>query len=169
MNHERSELFVRLLTHHQSDLHRYIFTLLPNEEDARDVLQETSVAMCQKFAEYDATRPFLAWAYKFAYFEVLKYRKRNPRQSRCFDIELLERLVEDRSLHEAALQSRLQALEVCLSKLPETDRTLICERYGGGLPVEDQATQSGASRRSFFRNLQRIRGLLQDCIGRQVG
>ena len=41
----RAELLVRLLSKHQDELFRYIFALLPHEEDARDVLQETSVAL----------------------------------------------------------------------------------------------------------------------------
>ena len=51
MDPERAELLVRLLSRHQEELFRYIFALLPHEEDARDVLQETSVALCRKFAE----------------------------------------------------------------------------------------------------------------------
>ena len=66
MEAERTELLVRLLSRYQEDLFRYIFTLLPHEEDARDVLQETSVALYRKFAEYDPATPFLAWAYRFA-------------------------------------------------------------------------------------------------------
>ena len=70
----RTELMVRLLSLHQGDLFRYVFALLPHEEDARDVLQETSVALCRKFADYDPDRPFLAWAFRFAHLEVLKQR-----------------------------------------------------------------------------------------------
>src|SRR5437870_13381400 len=39
-----AELLVRLLTRHQEAIFRHIFALLPHEEDARDVLQETNVA-----------------------------------------------------------------------------------------------------------------------------
>jgi RNA polymerase sigma-70 factor (ECF subfamily) len=45
-----TEQLVRLLMKHQDDLFRYIFSLLPHEEDARDVLQETSVSLYRKFA-----------------------------------------------------------------------------------------------------------------------
>ena len=68
---EATELLVGLLTAHQQELFRYIFALLPHEEDARDVLQETSVALCRKFDEYDPSQPFLPWAYRFAFLEVL--------------------------------------------------------------------------------------------------
>ncbi len=71
-----TELLIRLLARHQEELFRYIFALMPHEEDARDVLQETSVALFRKFAEYDPAKPFLAWAYRFAYVE-------NPQAARA--------------------------------------------------------------------------------------
>ena len=60
MEPERMELLVRLLSAHQENLFRYIFSLLPHEEDARDVLQETSVALYRKFAEYARMDTFSA-------------------------------------------------------------------------------------------------------------
>src|SRR5438270_8464644 len=92
----RTELLVRLLSRHQEDLFRYIFALLPHEEDARDVLQETSVALFRKFADYDPAKPFLAWAYGFAFLEILKQRERNQRGTRLFKQELVERLARER-------------------------------------------------------------------------
>lgn len=168
MNPDRTELFVRLLSRHQDDLFRYIFALLPHEEDARDILQETSVALCRKFNEYDAARPFLAWAYRFAYLEVLKYRERNAGRHRSFNPDLLELLAEERERHDPVLHTRLQALEVCLGKLSTTDQELIRQRYQGRTPTATLVEQSGTSRRTLFRNLDRIRRILLECISRQL-
>ncbi len=132
MGSERTELLIRLLSRHQEELFRYIFALVPHEEDARDVLQETSVALCRKFAEYDPDKPFLAWAYRFAYLEVLKQRQRNQRRALLLSPELIERLAREREQHEPVLQARLQALEHCLAELSPADQELIGRRYGGG-------------------------------------
>jgi RNA polymerase sigma-70 factor (ECF subfamily) len=117
----RTELLVRLLSRHQEELFRYIFALLLHEEDARDVLQETSVALYRKFDEYDPDKPFLAWAYRFAYLEVLKQRECNQRGCRHLNRDLIERLAREREQHEPVLQARLQALEHCLQELPAGD------------------------------------------------
>src|SRR5262249_31657937 len=85
---DRSELLVRLLIRHQDDLFRYIYCLLPNREDAKDILQETSVAIYRKFASYDEQKPFLAWAFGFAHLEVLKHRERRTRDTRHLTDEL---------------------------------------------------------------------------------
>jgi RNA polymerase sigma-70 factor (ECF subfamily) len=164
----RAELLVRLLSRHQGDLFRYIFALLPHEEDARDVLQETSVALYRKFADYDPARPFLAWAYRFAYLEVLKQRERNQRATHLLSRDLVERLAREREQHGPVLQARLQALEDCLQELPPQDQRLIRQRYQGGTRTEQLMEQYSASRRTVFRNLDRIRRLLLDCISRRV-
>lgn len=168
MDVERTELLIRLLSRHQEELFRYIFALLPHEEDARDVLQETSVALCRKFAEYDADQPFLAWAYRFAHLEVLKQRDRNRRSSRLLSRELIERLAREREAIEPSLQARLAALEYCLKRLPTSDRDLIRHRYQGKVPTDELVRQSAISRRTLFRNLDRIRRQLLDCITRRL-
>jgi RNA polymerase sigma-70 factor (ECF subfamily) len=164
----RTELLVRLLSRHQEELFRYIFALLPHEEDARDVLQETSVALYRKFGEYDLDKSFLAWAYRFAYLEVLKQRERNQRGTRLLSRELIERLAREREQREPVLQTRLQALEQCLQELAPRDRELIRRRYQGKTGTEELVRQFGTSRRTLFRNLDRVRRLLFDCISRRV-
>lgn len=165
---ERMELLVRLLTKHQEELFRFILSLHPHEEDARDVLQETSVALCRKIVDYDPQQPFLPWAFGFAYLEVLKQRDRNQRGARLLSRELADRLAREREEHRNMLQSRLQALEDCLQKLPAVERNLIQLRYQGSANIEDMIEQCSTSRRTLFRNLQRIRRLLFDCINQSV-
>jgi RNA polymerase sigma-70 factor (ECF subfamily) len=164
----QAELLVRLLTRYQGELFRYIFALIPNEEDARDVLQETSVALCRKFDAYDPDKPFLGWAYQFAYLEVLKQRDRNRRVQRLFSPELIERLAREREECEPVLQARVQALEKCLGELRPGDRELIRKRYPGNVRTDELVGESGASRRTLFRNLDRIRRQLHDCICRRT-
>src|SRR5260221_509607 len=98
-----------MLTRHQEEIFRHIFALMPHEEDARDVLQETSVALYRKFADYDPSKPFLPWAYRFAELEVFKQRERNLRGTRHFSRELLERLAREREQMDNELHARLVA------------------------------------------------------------
>jgi RNA polymerase sigma-70 factor, ECF subfamily len=164
----RTELLVRLLSRHQEELFRYIFALQPHEEDARDVLQDTCVALYRKFEEYDPAKPFLAWAYCFAYLEVLKQRERNQRGARLLSRDLVERLAREREPHEPVLHARLLALDQCLAELPPADRELIHQRYQEKTRSEELVRQFETSRRSLFRKLDRIRRLLFECINRRV-
>jgi RNA polymerase sigma-70 factor, ECF subfamily len=164
----RTEMLVRLLSRHQDELFRYIFALLPHVEDARDVLQETSVALYRKFEEYDPSKPFLAWAYSFAFLEILKQRERNQRATRFLNRELIERLAREREQMEPELHARLQGLELCLKKLCATDRELIRQRYQEKTSAEELMRQFETSRRTLFRKLEHIRRLLFDCVSRSV-
>jgi DNA-directed RNA polymerase specialized sigma24 family protein len=58
--------FLRLFLEAERDIHRYICAILPNPQDARDVLQETALALWEEFDQYDVTRPFVPWAVRFA-------------------------------------------------------------------------------------------------------
>jgi RNA polymerase sigma-70 factor (ECF subfamily) len=162
------EMLVRLLTRHQEEMFRFILAMHPHEEDARDVLQETSVALCRKIEDYDMNQPFMPWALGFAYLEVLKLRERNQRAARRLGLDLLTRLAQDRQDQEPVLQARLQALDHCLRKLPIADQNLIMERYQGGIPIEALVQKVNTSRRTLFRNLDRIRRMLFECISRRM-
>ena len=54
------EQFTRLLIEHEPELLRFILVTVPNRADARDILQECSVALWRRFTHYDSDRPFVA-------------------------------------------------------------------------------------------------------------
>lgn len=164
-----NELFLSLITANYDNLRRYIYTLLPNEEDSKDVLQEVCIAISRRFAEYDASRPFLPWACRFAYLKVLKFHEQQrPRRMVRLPTEVLELLARVREEEEPVLAERLVALEKCLQKLPVRDRRLIQARYVDREPTERIAEAFSQSRRTLFRNLERVRRLLFECINRSV-
>ena len=156
------------LLRNQDRLFRYIFALLPHEEDARDVLQETCVALARKFDEYDIARPFLAWAYRFAYLEVLKQRERASHSSLRLTRDLIEHLASEREAHEPVLEARLQALDLCLEELKPVDRDLLRQRYELKTTTAELAERFALSRRTLFRKLDHIRAMLSDCINRRL-
>ena len=163
-----TERLLCLLAQYQEDLYRYVFSLLPHQEDVKDVLQETYIALTRKFDEYDAEKPFLPWAYGFAYLQVFKHRDRSRRTARTFGDDVVELLAVQRETHAVTLNSRLSALDHCLEKLPQQDRLLISHRYLSRTTIEQLTEIAGSSRRTLFRNLERIRRLLFDCISRRI-
>lgn len=164
----RMDLLVRLLSRHQDKLFRYIFAILPHEEDARDVLQETCVALARKFDEYDVAKPFLAWAYRFAYLEVLKQRERARHATLRLTSDLMEHLAREREEHESVLEARLQALDLCLQELIPLDREMLRHRYELKTNTVELAQRFGLSRRTLFRKLDHIRAALSSCITRRL-
>jgi RNA polymerase sigma-70 factor (ECF subfamily) len=43
-----------------------VSVLVPNLPDAEDIVQQTAVALWEKFDEYDPKLPFTPWACRFA-------------------------------------------------------------------------------------------------------
>lgn len=165
---DRQEMFVRLLARHQAGLRRYVLILLADPTSVDDVLQETSVAIWRKFEEYQADQPFLPWACKFAYFEVLKHRRKQTTQRRMFSDTVIEALAEESVPREDRLASERAALAGCLDQLPASDRELVGLRYATAATVATLARETGQSAKALYRDLERIRRLLADCVRRKV-
>ncbi len=160
--------FVQLLTGSQSRLYAYIIMLLGRSADADDVLQTTNAVLWSKAAEYDAARPFLAWAYRFAHLQVLAHRKRASRDRLLFDDELLARIVEEYARQDEGAERQLEALALCLEGLRPEHRQLVELRYGSEQSVNTLAGQVGMEVNNLSAALYRVRKMLADCISRRL-
>jgi RNA polymerase sigma-70 factor (ECF subfamily) len=143
---------------------RFVLTMIPDRNAAEDVVQETARSLWQKLEDYDPGQPFWPWARKFAYLEVLKYRRAQALERRYFSDALVERLAEDHEAQSQALELRRRALAECLAKLDAGARRLVMERYGGELSVAEIAGRAGKSANAISMMLHRIRQRLLECI-----
>jgi RNA polymerase sigma-70 factor (ECF subfamily) len=162
------EKLVLLLAQNQESIFRYIFCLTPVEADARDILQETSLALYRKWDQFDTTRPFLPWAFRFAYLQVQKHREKSARTPLLFSPDVRDLLASEREHVEDQLELRLQLLDVCLQKLPVADKELVTSRYARRESAEALMQKLNLSRRSLFRRLEQLRQRLHDCVTRQL-
>src|SRR5258708_190471 len=90
-----TELFVRLLLAHEQEMYFYAFSLLPNPDDAKDVVQEAAVAMWQQFNEFDSSRPFMPWASRFVYFSALTFMRHRRRAGLVLTEEALNAIADE--------------------------------------------------------------------------
>lgn len=161
-------LFTRLFTEYEQDLYRFVFTLVANRADADDLIQETLADLWEHFEEYDRGRPFLPWAYQFAYRKVLMLRRKQSTHRRFFSAVVLQALAQERPAELERIQDRRQALDECLRRLPEPERRIILLRYSGDAEMQTLARDSGQSPDALYKRLQRIRSKLFDCIRHKV-
>jgi RNA polymerase sigma-70 factor (ECF subfamily) len=160
--------FVQSLTGVQSRLYAYICSLLGEAAGARDVLQETNLALWDKAQEYDPDRPFVPWAYKVAYLQVLAYRKRCSRSRLLFDEQLVSELAEQAASRDDDLDQRLEALGDCMGRLPAPRREMIDLRYLRGESVDAIAERLRKTPNVVAANLYRIRKALLECIESRI-
>lgn len=157
-----------LMTQHQQRIFSYIYTLVPDRHDAQDILQETSVVLCEKFSQFRPGTDFAAWACQVAYWEVRRARQKFARAKVIFDQEVVDAVAETAaSMHHEA-SARHEALSGCLQKLHPRDRELVMTRYEPGSGVEQAAQRSGRSLQAAYKALGRIRKLLLDCVSTRL-
>lgn len=160
--------FIRFWTRHQAEVERYVLTMLPRAAAAAEVLQEVSVRLWEKWAEYDEERPFVPWAIRFAYLELLKWRQRQARERLVFSDELLEQIHAAYEDEASLMEARRQALDGCLEKLSTQERRWVMRRYERHGVLQEEARNEGMSLNQIYYALEQIRARLLDCIGRTM-
>src|SRR4051794_4464524 len=165
---ESRKQLVALLTQHQRRIFAYIYTLVPNRTDAEDLLQETNLIICEKFADFKPGTDFVAWACQIAYWRVRYSRQKFARSKVVFDQTVLDAVAQTAVVLAPELDARHEALAVCLQKLNPRERDFILTRYEPGSGVEEAARRSGRSLDAAYKALTRIRKLLFDCVSHQL-
>src|SRR5438876_7708991 len=117
----RKRLMV-LMTRHQRQIFSYIYVLVPNRADAEDLLQETSLVICEKFDDFEEGTDFVAWACQIAYWRVRYARQKFARSKVVFHQELVDALAQTAAEMYEEIDERHEALALCLQKLPLRDR-----------------------------------------------
>jgi RNA polymerase sigma-70 factor (ECF subfamily) len=165
---DRSKQLMRLMTQHQRRIFGYIYTLVPDRHDAEDILQETSVVICEKFEQFKPGTDFAAWACQIAYWEVRRARQKFARAKVVFNQEVVDAVAQTAAEMIPEVSARHEALSRCLQKLHPRDRELVLTRYEPGCGVELAAQRSGRSLEAAYKALGRIRKLLHDCVSNQL-
>ena len=127
-------------------------------------MQQTASRLWEKFNQYDAERPFVAWAIGFAYHEILSWRQRQTRDRLVFSEQILAQL-HATSVEEASLlELRRKALEGCLQKLGAKERELLLRRYSEHGAVQREANRSQTSPHKLYYAIEKLRTRLMACI-----
>ena len=163
MDNDSQERFVILLGQVQPDLRRYIYSLCHNMGDTEDVFQETSLALWRKFDSYDKSQPFLNWAFRFAYFEVMKFREKAKKQQ-ILSEETLKLLSQECQKDQDIKKDHERFLSGCVAKLDDKEKELVKMRYSKKMTVVKINQHFGETGKKIYRALERIRFKLYACI-----
>jgi len=162
------EEFGALYSQCHMDLLRYVMTLVPRRAEAEDIVQETAKALWIKADDYDPSLPFKPWAKKFAYFEVLRHRKRHATRSKYFTEAMIETLADERESEEPVLEEKRRVLKQCVEKLGARARELVRQRYGREQTLDEIARGQNRTANSLYLMLHRIRKQLATCVNKTV-
>ncbi len=163
----RNEEFLRLYTTAQRRIHAFVSTFVANPADVDEVMQETSIILWRKFAEFRSDADFTRWACGVAKLEVLRLR-RTTRSVLPLEDDVLERIAAEQLDARERLDARHEALEDCLEKLRPVDRELVRQCYESGQTSRAVAEELGRPVDAVYQSLHRIRRVLHECIDRAV-
>jgi RNA polymerase sigma-70 factor, ECF subfamily len=165
---ENQEEFIRCWTEAQPKVAGYINALVPDFQEAEDLLQNVAVVLLRKFPEYDAQRPFIGWAIGIARCEVLMTRRRHARSFLCYHTDLLERISETYEELAPERDERSRALGECLDTIQGRAGELLRLRYEEGLKPSTIAGRVGMAVVAMRVMLSRTRAALRHCIEHKV-
>ena len=112
---DRSSELLQLMMKYQRRIFAYINTLVPSRSDAEDILQETSLTICEKFSDFETGTNFYSWACQIAYWKVRAARKKFATSKVVvFNQEVLDVISQTRFEMEEELDKRHGALSRCL-------------------------------------------------------
>jgi len=168
MDSDQTEVFAKLWVGTQSTISGFVRSLVPDFQQAEEVLQRVAVTLVRKFDQYDQNRPFVAWAIGVAKYEVLYYRRERATDRHVFDDEVVERIAQGYQRFVSEADPFREALERCLERLDGRSRQVVELRYATGLASPDVARRLSLSPSAVRMLLSRVRHSLRDCIERQI-
>ena len=130
--------FSFLYDHYSKALFSIIFTIIPQQELAEDVLQEVFVKIWQNIKLYDASKGRLyTWMLNIARNQSIDRTRSKDFSNRSKTTELLETVYNNRQVAEAKIDD--VGLNNTLSKLPDESRRLLELAYYQGYTQEEIA------------------------------
>ena len=164
---EVEELTV-LWTSAQRTVAAFLRTLIIDAHESEDVLQQVAVTLVRKYAEYDSSRPFIAWALGFAKVEVLRYLDKHGSKRLVFDNHLVEQIAETYGRAAEETWPYPEFVGECVEKLNGRARQVLQLRYGGNLKTAQIARQMKLSDYAVRMLLSRARKLVRKCLEARI-
>jgi RNA polymerase sigma-70 factor (ECF subfamily) len=160
----RSDFLARFLEI-ETSLYRYVCVVAPVPQDARDIVQETALALWEHDDCYDPSRPFLPWALRVARNKARQHAEKAGRFPRLLgDEALLDLIVSEGEEFAGGAEDRQAYLRQCLEKLQPDHFQLIKGYYWQRKGIEPLAREMKTTVEGIYKRLQRIRGQLEKCI-----
>ena len=152
-------------TQAQPTVAAFISATIPNFHDSEDVLQRVAATIVTKFGDYDADKPFVAWALGVARVEVLRFRSQRGKQRLVFDDEVISHIADAYERVIPQVDKMREALHHCMAQLRGRAKQLLEMRYFHELQPARIATRLGMTSNAVFVALHRVRTSLRRCMG----
>jgi RNA polymerase sigma-70 factor, ECF subfamily len=148
-------------------LFAYLFVLCcGNEDQARDLLQQTLIKVARHIRVFDDEDIFWKWLATLARSSWVDDTRKRSRYSSALQ-RLWTWASHQSPLDEIAEQIPEPDLTQLIDQLPEPDRLLLKQKYIDGLSVREIAEENAATEKAIESRLTRARVRLKELISRK--
>jgi len=163
-----------LLARHERQIFRFGLRMCGNEEDARDVLQETLLAAFKGMRQFRGDAQLSTWLYQVARSFCTKTRRRGagePARHESLESPDVREVSTPASGPDDRAHAREMArvLQEALLALPESQREVVLLRDVEGLSAEEAAQVVGIEVPALKSRLHRARLAMQERIAALLG
>lgn len=159
---------VRYFALEQPKLRAYIRSLVFDPGDADDVLQDVALVAIQNSHRYDDQWPLESWLIGIAKKRVLKFLEARQRQKLRFSADIIDALTELEEVEPSGADHSLDTLQVCLTKLDDTRRSLLIRRHAPGVTARALAKEIGYTDTRMSRLINGLYATLMKCVQQQL-
>jgi RNA polymerase sigma-70 factor, ECF subfamily len=163
-----------LLARHEQQIFRFGLRMCGNEDDARDVLQETLLAAFRGLHEFRGEAELSTWLYQIARSFCLKSHRRSAGEPQEL-VPIEKREARSIPTPEARPDARAQAremgelLQAAILSMPESQREVIILRDVEGLSAEEAGQVVGIEVGALKSRLHRARAELRERLVAVLG
>ena len=169
-------LYELLMRRYNQRLFRVIRSVVTNDSEAEDVLQEAWVRAYEHLSQFEGRASFSTWVTRIAFHEALA-RSRKSRRWRPLEIsggeimaEADRRQTTSETPESQAMRGQLaQMLQDVVDALPEAYRSVFVLREIEQLSTSETAECLGLSEEAVKTRLHRSRALLRRDLEKQLG
>jgi RNA polymerase sigma-70 factor (ECF subfamily) len=166
-----------LLERHQAQVYRFGMKMCRDPEDAKDVLQETLLAMARSVRDFRGASSISTWLYTIARSFCIKKRKRSkfaPQEERSLDTDAVAEatpLAAASDQPDEALAGREveRALEEAIAGLDPMYREVLLLRDAEGLTAPEVAEVLGLTVQAVKSRLHRARLSVRERVAPLLG
>lgn len=168
------EALEALLARHEEEIFRFGLRMCGNEEDARDVLQETLLAAFRGVRRFRGEARLSTWLYQVARSFCTKARRRSagePARHESLETSAVQAVSAPASGPDERAHAREMArvLQEALLSLPDSQREVLLLRDVEGLSAEEAAEVVGIEIPALKSRLHRARMALQGRLATLLG
>ncbi len=173
----RREALEELLARHQPRIYRFGLKMCRDEEDAKDVLQDTLLAVARGIRDFRGQSSVSTWLYAIARSFCVKKRRRSkfaPEEEQRLGSEAEEEVVQvadpSRPADETLAGRQVErALEAAIGALQPIYREVLVLRDVEGLTAPEVAQVLGISVEAVKSRLHRARVAVRDAVAPLLG